>query len=195
MSKQTAQEETNINGVNVSQMKETVQAIKNQPELAQFQFRAHNQWYDGSHNQIHINNYYGTCQEIPREQPFTLTAGQPPTLLGTDKGPTPFEYLLTALSSCLTSSLVYQAAVQGITIDTLESNYKGNIDLQGFLNLNPNVRKGYEEIQVTMKVRSDADKDTLQNLVQNAPILDVIRNPTPVTIEFITSERFSVGRG
>jgi uncharacterized OsmC-like protein len=186
MSNQAIQEHTIINGVNVDQQEETVQAVRKQPELAQFQFRAHNQWQGGGHNQIHVDKYYGTCQEIQRDESFALTADQPSTLLGTNKGPNPFEYLLTALSSCLTTSLVYQAAAQGITIDRLESDYEGDINLQGILGLNPDVRKGYEEIRVKIKVDSNADKEMLRGLVQNSPILDVIRNPTPVNIEFVT---------
>ena len=187
MSNQATQEQKIINGVNVSQREDTVQAVRKHPELAQFTFRANNQWQDGGHNRIQVDGYYGTCQEIEREQSFTLNADQPPTLLGTNKGPSPFEYLLTALSACLTTSLVYQAAAQGITIDALESDYEGDINLQGILGLNPDVRKGYEEIRVTIKVNSDADKKTLHELVQNSPILDVIRNPTPVTIELVTA--------
>lgn len=186
MSNQGIQEHIIINGVNVDQQEETVQAVKKQPELAQFQFRAHNQWQGGGHNQIHVDTYYGTCQEIQRDESFALTADQPSTLLGTNKGPNPFEYLLTALSSCLTTSLVYQAAAQGITIDALESDYEGDVNLQGILGLNPDVRKGYEEIRVKIKVDSHADKEMLRGLVQNSPILDVIRNPTPVNIEFVT---------
>jgi len=185
MSNQAIQEHTLINGVNVDQQEETGRAVRNQPELAQFQFRAHNQWQGGGHNQIHVDTYYGTCQEIQRDESFALTADQPSTLLGTNKGPNPFEYLLTALSSCLTTSLVYQAAAQGITIDALESDYEGDINLQGTLGVNPNVRKGYEEIRVKMKVRSDEDEARLHALLQNSPILDVIRNPTTVTIEFV----------
>ncbi|UCH90673.1 MAG: OsmC family protein [Nitrospirota bacterium] len=185
MSTQTIQESTTVNGVNVDQQEETIQAVKTHPEFAQFQFRAHNQWHSGAHNRIQIDNYYGTCKELPRGQTFTLTADQPSTLLGTNKGPTPFEYLLTALSSCMTTSLVYQAAAEGIAIEALESDYEGDINLQGILGLNPNVRKGYEEIRVKIKVRSNRDKARLHELVQNSPILDVIRNPTPVTIEFV----------
>lgn len=186
MSNQAIQAHTMINGVNVDQQEETIQAVKSQPELAQFQFRAHNQWQGGGHNQIQTDTYYGTCQELQRNEPFALTADQPSTLLGTNKGPTPFEYLLTALSSCLTTSLVYQAAAQGITIDRLESDYEGDINLQGILGLNPDVRKGYEEIRVKINVDSNADKDMLRGLLENSPILDVIRNPTPVKIEFVT---------
>ncbi len=187
MSTQTIQDHTTLNGVNVDQQEETIQAVKARPELARFQFRAQNQWQRGAHNQTHIDSYYGTCQEMARGQVFTLTADQPSPLLGTNKGPNPLEYLLTALSSCLTTSLVYQAAAEGIDIEALESDYEGDINLEGILGLNPNVRKGFEEIRVKMKARSDGDKARLHALLQNSPILDVIRNPTPVTIEWVES--------
>ena len=186
MSNQATQEQKIINGVNVSQLQETVQAVSNQPELAEFKFRANNQWQKGGHNKTHLDGYYGTCQEIKREQPFELDADEPPVLLGTDKGANPAEYLLTALSSCMTTSLVYHAAAQGIKVDAVESDYEGDINLKGFLNLDPKVRKGYQEIRVQFKVKSDADKEKLQELVQHSPIFDVVRNPTPVKVEFVT---------
>ena len=86
----------------------------------------------------------------------------------------------------MTTSLVYHAAAQGINVEKVESDYEGDINLKGFLNLDPTVRKGYEEIRVKFKVKSDADKEKLNELVQNSPIFDVVRNPTPVKVEFIT---------
>jgi uncharacterized OsmC-like protein len=186
MSQQAMQEKNIVNGVNVSQMGETVEAVTQQPELAKFKFRANNQWQDGGHNKVKVDGYYGTCQEIKRQNSFEFDADEPPTLLGKDKGANPAEYLLTALSSCMTTSLVYHAAAQGIKVDSVESDYEGDINLQGFLNLNPEVRKGYEEIRVKFKVKSDADKEKLNELVQNSPIFDVVRNPTPVKVEFVT---------
>lgn len=186
MSHQATQEQKVINGVNVSQMEETVQAVSQQPELAHFQFRANNQWQDGGHNRTNVKNYFGTCQEIERERPFELDADEPPALLGKDKGANPAEFLLTALSSCLTTSLVYHAAAQGIKLEAIESDYEGDIDLRGFLNLDPNVRKGYQEIRIKFKVKSDEDKEKLNELAQRSPILDTIRNPTSVKVEFVT---------
>ena len=86
----------------------------------------------------------------------------------------------------MTTSLVYHAAAQGINVQAIESEYEGDINLQGFLNLDPKVRKGYEEIRVKFKVKSDADKEKLNELVQNSPIFDAVRNPTPVKVEFVT---------
>jgi uncharacterized OsmC-like protein len=186
MSNQTTTEQTIINGVNVSELGETVQAVKATPELANFKFRANNNWVNGGHNQIKLESFYGTCKEIPRDKTIKLDADEPPVLLGTDKGANPAEYLLTALSSCMTTSLVYHAAAQGINVEKVESDYEGDINLKGFLNLDPKVRKGYEEIRVKFKVKSDADKEKLNELVQNSPIFDVVRNPTPIKVEFIT---------
>ena len=186
MAQQETREQKNVNGVNVSQMEETINAIKDQPELAQFKFRANNKWQGGGQNLTNVESYYGTCQEIGREKSFEFVADEPPALLGKDKGANPAEYLLTALSSCMTTSLVYHAAAEGIKVDSVESDYEGDINLHGFLGLDPEVRKGYEEIRVKFKVTSDADKKKLNELVQNSPIFDVVTNPTPVKIEFVT---------
>ncbi|MGV7221924.1 MAG: OsmC family protein [Nitrospinales bacterium] len=186
MSTQTTEEQNIINGVNINDLGETIKAVSETPDLANFKFRANNQWVKGGHNQINLESYYGTCKEIKRDQTIKLDADEPPVLLGTDKGANPAEYLLTALSSCMTTSLVYHAAAQGIKVEKVESDYEGDINLKGFLNLDPKVRKGYEEIRVQFKVKSDADKEKLNELVQNSPIFDVVRNPTPVKVEFIT---------
>ena len=186
MSTQVTREEKIINGVNVSNMGDTVQAVTEKPELAQFKFRANNQWQYGGHNRINLESYYGTCQEIKRDQAFQLDADEPPVLLGTDKGANPAEYLLTALSSCMTTSLIYHAAAQGIEVEAIESDYEGDINLRGFLDVDPNARKGFEEIRVKFKVKSDADKEKLEELVQKSPIFDTVRNPTPIKVEFVT---------
>ena len=142
MSTQTTNEETLINGVNIGDLGDNIQAISETPELANFKFRAKNNWVNGGHNQISLNSFYGTCQEFQRDEDIKLDADEPPVLLGTDKGANPAEYLLTALSSCMTTSLVYHAAAQGINIEKVESDYEGDINLKGFLNLDPQVRKG-----------------------------------------------------
>ena len=142
MATQTIQDHTTLNGVNVDKQEETIQAVKARPELARFQFRVQNQWQHGAHNQIHIDSYYGTCQEMAREKAFTLTADQPSPLLGTNKGPNPLEYLLAALSSCMATSLVYQAAAQGISIETLESDYEGGHQFRGNLGIESECPEG-----------------------------------------------------
>jgi uncharacterized OsmC-like protein len=177
-------EQKHLNGVNVTQLVETVQAIKEAPELAEFKFRAKNTWVDGGHNRIEIKDYYGTCQELTtRDKPFVLDADEPPVLLGNDIGANPVEYLLTALSSCMTTSIALHAAAEGIEIDSINSNYEGDIDLKGFLGISPDVRKGYKEIRVNFKVKSTADKEKLKELLSRSPVFDIVTNPTPVKVK------------
>src|SRR5215813_12371159 len=132
-----------LNGVNVTKLGQTVDALRHQPEIGQFKFRAQNQWDTGAHNVATLDTFYGTCQEMKHQQPFKLHADEPAVLLGEDKGPNPVEFVLGALSACMTTSLTYHAAGRGLKLDAVSSEYEGDIDLQGFLGTDPNVRKGY----------------------------------------------------
>ncbi len=118
-------------------------------------------WY----NRTIINDYYGACQTFKRSQSFILEKDEPPILLGEDHGANPVEYALAALDGCLTTSVVYHAAAQGIKIDKVETSFSGDIDLHGFLGLDENIRNGYEKIKVTFKIKSDAPEKKLQELV------------------------------
>jgi uncharacterized OsmC-like protein len=173
------------NGVTVSALIDTIRAVLETPELAEFKFRAANRWHTGGHNETVIRGFYGQCREIERDEPFNLHADEPPVLLGEDMGANPVEYVLTALASCMTTSMVYHAAGQGINIESLSSSIEGDIDLNGFLDLNPNVRKGYREIRLRFKVKSDADAAKLEELAKKSPVFDIVTNPTAVKVEIV----------
>ena len=181
-------EQTTVNGVDVEKMGTTVQAIQGQPDLAKFKFRAINSWVNGGQNQTTVKEFYGAGQEdTTRTQPFVLMADEPPVLLGKDESANPAEYVLHALASCLTTSMVYHAAANGIKIDAVDSEYEGDIDLHGFLGLSEDVRPGYQNIRVNFKVKSDAPAEKLRELMKRSPVFDVVTNPVPVTISVETN--------
>ena len=175
-----------VNGVNVTKLIGTMDAIRSRPKLSKFNFRAKGEWIEGGHNQITINDFYGAGQTHTRSRPFVYDEDEPPVLLGEDHGANAGEYALAALSSCLTSTLIYHAAAQGVVIDEVETELSGDIDLQGYLGMSENVRNGYEKVKVTFKVKSDASKEKIKELVELAqkrsPVFDIISNPTPVEI-------------
>jgi organic hydroperoxide reductase OsmC/OhrA len=110
----TTTETTVRNGVDTARLYATLDAIKGDPTIAKFQFRARNLWIWGAHNRTTIRDFYAANQEdTSRADEFTVDAGEPAILLGTDTGPNPAEYLLHALAACLTTSLVYVAAARG----------------------------------------------------------------------------------
>src|SRR5690606_14566582 len=109
--------------------------------------------------------FYGCrAEDTTRTAPFVLDADEPPVLLGQDIGANPVEFILHALVACMTTTLVYHAAARGIKIEAVDSELEGDLDLRGFLNLAKDVRKGYQEIRVKMRVKSQAMQATLQEL-------------------------------
>jgi uncharacterized OsmC-like protein len=171
------------NGVNVTGLEATIEAIRQQPMLAQFKFRARNQWDTGSHNIATVDSFYGTCQEMEHKQPFTMHADEPPVLLGEDRGANPVEYVLVGLSGCMTTTLAYHSAIRGLNIESIESEFEGDTDAQGVLDLDPNVRPGYREIRVKFRVKGDADEATIQELLRKSPVYDTLANPVKIKIE------------
>jgi len=117
---------------------------------------------------------------------------EPPILLGEDHGANAGEYALAALSSCLTTTLIYHAAAQGVVIDEVETTLSGDADLQGLLGMSEKVRNGYEKIKVAFKVKSEAPKEKVRELVELAqkrsPVFDIISNPTPVEVSLEQTE-------
>ena len=178
-----APKETMINGVNVTKLGQTVEAIKQNTEISQFKFRVRNQWDIGGHSQPTIDTFYGACQEMEHKQPFKFDSDEPAVLLGEDSGANPVEFVLAGLSGCMTSTLAYHAASRGLKIEDISSEYEGDIDLRGFLAIDQNVRPGYREIRVKLKVKGDVDEATIQELIRKSPVYDTLANPVKIKIE------------
>ena len=172
-----------LNGVDVDHVVNAVNAFVENEELANFKFKLSNKWIDGGHSQSKITSFFGANQENTHDDPFELNSDMHPIFAGKDRGASPPEHFLNALASCLTTTLVYHAAVQGIKIEELESEIEGDIDFRGMLGINDEVRKGYENIRVNFKIKSDTDDiEKLKELTTFSPILDVARNGTNVEV-------------
>jgi uncharacterized OsmC-like protein len=179
------------NGVDSAQMYGTLDAIKADPSLGAFQFRATNRWIDGAHNRSTIQGFYGAGQEdSSRAAAFTLDAGEPAVLLGTDTGPNPAECLLHALAACLTTSLVYVAAARKVRLTEVESTLEGDMDVRGALGLSDEVRNGFTRIRVSFKVSGDAPPEKLREVVERAQarsaVFDMVSNGVPVEVGVVT---------
>ncbi len=185
MTAQTATTPTPIktNGVDVDYIMGVIDQIKGNADIAIFQFRARNQWIDGGHNRSRVKEFYGACKEDDsRTEPFTLEADEPAILASNDKAPNPVEFVLHGLASCLTTTLVYHAAVRGIEIEAISSELEGDLDLRGFLGLSDEVRKGYHHVRVTMNVKTDAPADQLRELAMFSPVYDIVSKSLPVDL-------------
>lgn len=183
MSTNTAtQDNTNsVNGVNVDQINHVIEAITADTAFGEFQFRARNRWVNGGLNRSQIKSFHaGGREDSTRSKPFTLDADEPQLVAGNDSAPNSMEYVLHALVSCMTGTMVYHAAVRDITINSVSSNIEGDMDVRGLLGMADDVRKGFNHIRVTLKVASDADAETLKELALFSPVYDIISRSLPV---------------
>ena len=173
-----------INGLDMDVIQQTVNAVRQDPELGQMKFHITNKWAGGSHNCSTISSFYGAKKEMSHKQPFQLYADEPPLLAGQDEAANPVEHLLNALASCVTTSIVAHAAVRGIHIEELESQVEGDLDLRGFLGLDPTIPKGFTNIRLNFKVKSDVDDlDRLKKLAEFSPVFNTITKGAVVDIQ------------
>ena len=176
-----------INGVNVDQLMNVIGEIEADQNYAKFQFRATNQWINGSLSRSRINGFYaGNAEDTTRNEAFTLDADEPLIAAGQDSAPNAMEYVLHALATCLTGTLVYHAAVRGIEIDSVESSYAGDMDVRGLFGLSDDVRKGFNKVTVNMRVKSKASVDELTELALFSPVYDIISKSLPVEFKLTT---------
>ena len=180
-----------INGLDKTAMFGTLEAIKSDPEIAHFEFRAKNQWISGGENRSTIKGFYGArSEDDSRVEPFMFTNGEPPVLLGNNEGANPVEFLLHALAGCVTTTAVIHAAARGITIHRLSTELAGTIDVQGLLALDDSVPVGYQEITIRMHLEADCSDDQIDELIavaqQRSPVWNTITRAVPVRVERVS---------
>jgi uncharacterized OsmC-like protein len=177
-----------LNGLNTEQLFQTIDAVKEEPSLAHFEFRAKNQWINGGENRSTIQGFYGVgAEDESREKPFVFTNGEPPVLLGNNEDANPVEFLLHALAGCLTTTIVLHAAARGIRIQELSTELEGTIDVQGVLGLDDTVPVGYKQINLKLHIKADCSDDELEDLLAfakaHSPVCNTVCKPVPVTVE------------
>jgi uncharacterized OsmC-like protein len=175
-----------LNGVDTPTLFATIGAVREQPELARFQFRATNRWQHGTHSRSRLESFRGAGGEQAHVREFTFDADHPQVLVGRDQGPTPVEFLLHAIAACITAGIGNIAAARGVTLSEVESTVEGDIDLRGILGISGEVRNGYEQLRVNVRIRGDASPEKLEQIVQQSrarsAVYDVLTNGVPVAI-------------
>jgi uncharacterized OsmC-like protein len=176
-----------VNGVNVDHVMGLIGNIEEDKERSKFQFRLHNRWVDGGLNRSRIKEYYADGREDDeRTEPFFVNADEPAVSAGGDSAPNPMEYVLHSLASCLTSTMIYHAAVHGIEIKSVESSLTGNMDVRGMLGLSDEVRNGFNRVQVRILVDSNASASVLKELALFSPVYDIVSRSLPVEVSLDT---------
>ena len=175
------------NGVNVSALLGAREALEKAPQAAQFKWRASCEWLNGTHSRSAIGTFFGLGAEQSRNKTFTVEADHPQVFASEDNAPTPVELVLSGLASCLTAGVAAVAQRRGIQLHSVKASLEADMDIQGILGMDDEVRNGFGAIRVHFDIRADASADDIKALVaqsqKRSAVFDLITNPPPVTVE------------
>lgn len=185
----TMSNSTNVkvnNGVNVDALLGARKALDEAPEAAQFKWRATCEWLNGTHSRTVISNFFGLGAEQSRDKAFCVEADHPQVFASEDNAPTPVELVLSGLAGCLTAGIAAVAQRRGIQLHSIKSTLEGDMDLQGILGIDDDVRNGFGSIRVHFDISADASEDDIKALVaqsqKRSAVFDIVTNPTNVFV-------------
>jgi uncharacterized OsmC-like protein len=174
------------NGVNVEALLGAREALQQAPEAAQFKWRAICEWVNGTYSRSVIGSFYGLGAEQSRGKTFTVEADHPQVFAAEDRAPTPVELVLSGLASCLTAGVAAVAQRRGIQLYAVNATLEADMDLQGILGIDDEVRNGFGAIRVHFDISADASEDDIKALVaqsqKRSAVFDIITNPTNVFV-------------
>jgi uncharacterized OsmC-like protein len=175
------------NGVNVEALLGAREALTESPEGAQFQWRATCEWKNGTHSHSTVEGFFGLGEEQSHRTEFSFDADHPELFASEDHGATPVEYVLVGLASCLTAGVAAVAQRRGIQLRSVSATLEGDMDVQGILGIDSDVRNGFSGIKVKYQIEADATPDEIKAIVaqsqKRSAVYDIVTNPTNVTVE------------
>ncbi|WP_017326923.1 OsmC family protein [Synechococcus sp. PCC 7336] len=151
-----------LNGIDLDYLGETIEAIKADPASGMTKFRVTSSWQGQTRSETKVRSYVLGGQEIERE--FQFRTDEPTELCGTNQFPNPQEYLMGALNACMMVGYVAACALNGIQLEKLEIETEGDIDLRGFLAIDPNVIPGYDTISYTVRIQGDGTPEQFADI-------------------------------
>src|SRR5262245_57950750 len=175
------------NGVNVEALIAARDALTKAPAAAQFKWRAACEWKNGTHSHSTVEGFYGLGQEQQRKTTFTFDADHPDVFASEDKSVTPVESVLIGLARCLTAAIAAVAQYRNIQLRSGKATIEGDMELQGILGIDSDVRNGFDGIKVTYEIDADAKREDIEALVaqsqKRSAVYDIVTNPTNVTVQ------------
>ncbi len=174
------------NGVNVAALLDARTALTDAPEAADFTWKATTEWVRGTHSETSIEEYAGLGANHVHKSTFTYSADHPEVFASEDNGPTPVEFVLVGLASCLTAGVASVAQNRNIQLNSVKATIEGDMNILGILGADPEVRNGFNSIRVNYEIDADASRDDIEALVaqsqKRSAVFDVVTNPTNVTV-------------
>jgi uncharacterized OsmC-like protein len=174
------------NGVNVEALLGARAALTEAPQAARFVWRAASEWKSGTHTESRVEGFFGLGEEHKHVREFTYDTDHPEIFASEDKGSTPVEFILVGLAGCLTAGIASVAQNRGIQLHSVTATLEADMDIQGILGIDADIRNGFSGMTVSYQIDADASEDDIAALVaqsqKRSAVFDIITNPTNVSV-------------
>lgn len=155
-------EKNAVNDIDLDALNETVAAVEADPAKGLVEFRVTTDWTGQTRSESTVESYTIGGEEVERR--FKIVADEPLELLGTNSAANPQELLMSAMNACMMVGYVAQAAIRGITLTECRIETSGELDLRGFLGIDPEVRPGYAEIDYKVTMKGDGTRAQFEEI-------------------------------
>ena len=146
-----------VNGINVDDLSGLIEGVRDDAARGNTQWRVTTVWQGQTRSRARVEGFAIGGQKVPRE--FSIDIDEPYELGGSNRSANPQEHLLAALNACMMVGYAAQCAVRGITLESLEIETDGEIDLRGFLGIDPAVSPGYEDLSYIVRIKGSGTKE------------------------------------
>jgi uncharacterized OsmC-like protein len=151
-----------MNGIDLDALAGVMRDIEHDPAKGVVGFRVRSAWKGRTRSETEVGSYTIGGQEVARR--FAIDVDEPFELLGENTAPNPQEMLMTALNACMIVGYVAGAAVRGIKLESLAIETAGELDLRGFLGIDPAVRPGYDAIRYTVRIKGNGSAEQFREI-------------------------------
>lgn len=151
-----------FNGIDTGSLREVVEAVAADPAKGMVRFQVATAWQGQMRCETKVSSWMLGGQTLPHSH--TIVIDEPPELLGKDEAPNPQEVLMAAMNSCIMMGYVGQAALLGITLEKLEIETEGDLDLRGLFALDPAIPAGYETIRYRVHIKGNGTPEQFQQI-------------------------------
>ena len=155
-------EATIVNGLNVDDLLALIEGVRRDVSKAATSWRVTTAWQGQARSRSEVEGFSIGGQHVPRR--FTIDIDEPLELGGSNRFANPQEHLIAALNACMTVGYAVQCAVRGITLQSLEIETEGDIDLRGFLGLDPEIANGYESLRYIVRIKGSGTREAFEQV-------------------------------
>lgn len=170
---------TTVNGIDTDALRSTMEAVARNPQSGAARFHVRTQWSGGTRSRTCVEQWSLGGQPMKRD--YAILSDEPHELLGHAEAPNPQEILMAGLNACMTVGYVAGCAMKGIELESLEIETEGELDLRGFLGLDPNVKPGYDELRYTVRIRgtgtAEQFREVHETVMATSPNFFNLANP------------------